>query len=185
MTKHIKHQSTELLQILQNRFEQNIHRHKDIKWEEIKAKLDGNPQKLWTLQQMEATGGEPDVVILDKNKNTITFVDCAKESPKERRSLCYDHDALMSRKLHKPVHSALGLAAEWDVLLLNEEQYKALQKIETVDTKTSSWLHTPEDVRKHGGAIFGDYRFGRVFIYHNGAESYYSSRGFRGILELK
>ncbi len=184
MPKLNKERSLELLEILQKRFEKNKNRHKSIAWKDVQSKLEANPQKLWTLNEMEETGGEPDVVVLDKNKDTYTFVDCAKESPKERRSLCYDEEALVSRKEHKPKHSAIGMATEMGIELLNEEQYFALQKIETFDTKTSSWVLAPESVRALGGAIFGDFRFGRVFIYHNGAESYYGSRGFRGKLEV-
>jgi hypothetical protein len=179
-----KERSAELLQILQTRFEKNMSRHKGLSWEKIKAKLDKNPDKLWSLNQMEETDGEPDVVDYDKQKDEYIFFDCAPESPKARRSVCYDVDAWESRKEFKPKHSAQGMAAEMGIDILNEEQYRALQKLGKFDTKTSSWLHTPKKIRDLGGAIFGDFRFDTVFIYHNGAESYYGGRGFRGCLSV-
>ena len=173
-----------LLKTLQTRFEKNKNRHKGIEWEKVQAKLDESPEKLWSLYAMENTGGEPDVIGYDKKTDSYIFCDCSPESPKGRRSICYDDEALASRKEHKPDNSAIGLAEEMGVEILSEEQYHELQKFGPVDTKTSSWLKTPEDIRKLGGAIFGDYRFGRVFIYHNGAESYYAGRGFRGSLTV-
>jgi hypothetical protein len=173
-----------LLTILKSRFEKNMHRHKGMNWEVIEKRLLSNPEKLWSLQQMEETGGEPDVVNLKLGKEEIVFCDCSKETPKDRRSVCYDHEALESRKEHKPKNSAVNMAAEMGIELLSEEQYLELQKLEIFDSKTSGWLLTPSSIRTLGGAIFGDYRFGRVFIYHNGAESYYSVRGFRGLLKI-
>lgn len=175
-------QRDELLSTLRERFEKNMNRHEGFDWQKIQARLEGSPDKQWALDQMESTGGEPDVVGQDKESGAYMFVDCSAESPKGRRSLCYDRDALESRKAHKPANSALDVAAEMGVELLTEEQYQALQKLGRFDTKTSSWLKTPDDVRKLGGAIFGDWRFGRVFVYHNGADSYYGARGFRGAL---
>lgn len=177
-------QRNELFQTLQERFEKNMGRHKGLKWDKIQVRLEANPEKLWSLDEMEATGGEPDVVGLDKKTGEYIFFDCSEESPKGRRSLCYDREALESRKAHKPENSALDVATEMGIELLTEEQYHALQQLGTFDTKTSSWLKTPADVRSLGGAIFGDWRFGRVFIYHNGAESYYGARGFRGVLTV-
>lgn len=178
----IPEQRDELLKTLRERFEKNMDRHKDLDWHKIQAKLEAKPEKLWTLDEMEVTGGEPDVVGYDNKLNAYIFVDCALESPKGRRSLCYDRDALESRKAHKPANSALDMAQAMGVELLTEEQYQSLQKFGRFDTKTSSWLKTPAGVRDLGGAIFGDWRFGRVFVYHNGADSYYGSRGFRGVL---
>lgn len=175
-------QRDELLNTLRERFEKNMDRHKGLSWRNIQEKLEASPGKLWSLDEMEVTGGEPDVVSLDKKTGTFMFVDCSAESPKGRRSLCYDREALESRKAHKPANSALDVAAEMGIELLTEEQYQALQQLGTFDAKTSSWLKTPDDVRKRGGAIFGDWRFGRVFVYHNGADSYYGARGFRGAL---
>lgn len=174
----------ELLKILKNRFEKNMHRHKGLEWLKIQTRLKGNSEKLWSLNEMEETGGEPDVVGYDKKTGEYIFYDCSAESPKKRRSLCYDLEALESRKEHKPKNSAIGMAAEMGIELLTEEQYHELQQLGKFDTKTSSWVATPADIRKYGGAIFGDYRFGRVFIYHNGAESYYAARGFRGLLRV-
>lgn len=174
----------DLLETLKTRFEKNMDRHKGVKWEKVQEKLEANPDKLWSLNEMEKTGGEPDVVGYDQKKNQFQFVDCAPESPKGRRSLCYDREALESRKAHKPANSALDVAAEMGIELLDEDQYRSLQELGKFDTKTSSWLKTPDDVRELGGAIFGDWRFGRVFIYHNGAESYYGARGFRGVLTV-
>lgn len=179
-----KERSIELLQILQTRFEKNMPRHKGLSWDKIKAKLEKNPDKLWSLNQMEETDGEPDVVEYNKQKDEYIFYDCATESPKARRSICYDVEAWESRKEFKPKHSAQGMAAEMGIEILNEEQYRALQKLGKFDTKTSSWLATPQNIRKLGGAIFGDFRFETVFIYHNGAESYYGARGFRGCLNV-
>ncbi len=159
-------------------------RHKGLKWSSVLARLEKKPDKLWSLHEMERTGGEPDVVNLDKKTGEYIFMDCSLESPKGRRSLCYDLDALESRKEHKPGGSAVGRAAEMGIDLLTEEQYRELQQLGKFDMKTSSWVKTTDSVRKLGGALFGDYRFGRVFIYHNGAESYYAARGFRGILRV-
>ncbi len=177
-------QSKELLKILQTRFRNNMHRHKDMEWIEIQTRLEKNPGKLWSLKKMEETGGEPDVAGYDKKTDEYFYYDCSKESPKGRRSVCYDPDALESRKAHKPRHSAIGMANEIGIDLLTEEQYSELQQFGDFDTKTSSWIATPESVRESGGALFGDRRYGRVFIYHNGAESYYAARGFRGLLRV-
>lgn len=173
-----------LLHILETRFEQNKQRHKGMEWAAIKKKLETQAAKLWSLNEMEETGGEPDVVGYNKKTDTYVFYDCAAESPKERRSLCYDAAAWESRKENKPKGSAVAMAEEMGVELLNEEQYRELQSLGHFDAKTSSWLASPESIRKLGGAIFGDYRFGRVFVYHNGAESYYAARGFRASLVL-
>lgn len=177
-------QRQELLNTLKNRFEKNKHRHKGLEWQKIQEKLEASPDKLWSLNEMEATGGEPDVVAFDKKTGEFIFYDCAPESPKGRRSLCYDRKALDARKEHKPADSAMDMATEMGIEMLNEEQYRELQKLENFDTKTSSWLTTPDNIRKLGGAIFGDYRYETVFIYHNGAESYYAARGFRGSLKV-
>lgn len=174
----------ELLQILKDRFEKNTQRHPDIAWDAVEARLEANPEKLRVLYKMEETGGEPDVIGYDKDADEYIFCDCSPQSPAGRRSLCYDGEALASRKKNKPAGSAIDLAAEIGIEMLTEEQYHALQELGEFDTKTSSWLKTPDDVRKLGGAIFGDRRFNRVFVYHNGAESYYSSRGFRGLLRV-
>ena len=173
-----------LLRTLQARFEKNRGRHDGLEWAKVKAKLEANPEKLWSLGEMEDTGGEPDVVGLDKKTGEYIFFDCSAESPKERRSLCYDREALDSRKENKPKNSAMDLAASMGIELLTEGQYRDLQKLGEFDTKTSSWLKSPAEVRKLGGAIFGDRRFGRVFVYHNGAESYYAARAFRGSLRV-
>jgi hypothetical protein len=173
-----------LLATLQARFEKNRHRHEGLAWEEVLARLEANPEKLWSLHEMERTGGEPDVVGRDPQTGEIVFYDCAAESPKGRRSLCYDSAALESRKEHKPAHSAVGMAAEMGIELLTEEQYRELQKLDKLDTKTSSWVHTPENIRRLGGALFCDRRYDTVFTYHNGAESYYAARGFRGSLKV-
>jgi hypothetical protein len=175
-------QTESLLSILKDRFQKNSHRHKGIEWDTVQDKLLAHPGKLPPLLQMEETGGEPDVVGIEEATGKIIFFDCAPESPKGRRSVCYDHEALESRKTYKPKNSAVGMAAEMGIAVLTEEQYYDLQKLGKFDTKTSSWVQTPPDIRKLGGAIFGDWRFGRVFIYHNGAESYYGARGFRGVL---
>jgi hypothetical protein len=174
----------ELLKTLKARFEKNMTRHKGIDWEKVEAKLQKEEGKLWSLSEMERTGGEPDVVGYDKKSNEYIFYDCAPESPKERRSLCYDTAALNSRKEHKPKDSAENLAESMGVELLTEEQYRELQKIGEFDLKTSSWIKTPDEIRKLGGAIFCDRRFNTVFTYHNGAESYYGSRGFRTVLKV-
>jgi hypothetical protein len=176
------HQKEELLNILESRFHQNMHRHKDIEWSKVLERLELYPGRLWTLKKMEETGGEPDVVGFDARTGSFIFFDCSAESPKGRRSICYDHEALLSRKTNKPANCATGMAMEMGIELLSEKQYHELQELETFDTKTSSWLRTPLDIREKGGALFGDYRYGHVFIYHNGAESYYASRGFRGFL---
>ncbi|SDL70283.1 Protein of unknown function [Salinimicrobium catena] len=175
----------ELSEKLETRFEKNKDRHKSLEWERVAARLlEAAPEKLWALNEMERTGGEPDVVKWDEKTGELVFFDCAAESPKGRRSLCYDRKALESRKKFKPKHSAVEMAEEMGVELLTEEQYKQLQQLGKFDTKTSSWLETPAGIRKLGGAIFGDRRFGRVFIYHNGAESYYAARGFRASLKI-
>jgi len=174
----------ELLKILQIRFEKNIIRHKGLDWENIKSKLAANPEKLWSLNAMEETGGEPDVVGHDQKTAEYIFYDCSPESPKDRRSLCYDFKAWESRKEHKPKNNALGMAAEMGIELLTEEQYRELQKLGIFDLKTSSWIATPTDISEKGGALFCDYRFGHVFVYHNGAESYYAARGFRGSIRV-
>ena len=177
-------QSEELLNILKIRFEKNMKRHKGLEWAKVQAKLKANPEKLWSLSEMEKTGGEPDVVGFDKKADEYIFYDCAEESPKERRSLCYDREAWESRKQHKPKGSAVEMAADMGIELLTEEEYRNLQKLGNFDNKTSSWLKTPENIRKLGGAIFGDFRFDTVFVYHNGAESYYGGRGFRGSVKV-
>ena len=174
----------ELLRALQDRFAKNMNRHDGLDWAKVKAKLEANPGKLWSLSEMERTGGEPDVVGQDKKTGEYIFFDCSSESPKGRRSLCYDRAALDSRKEAKPKNSAMDMAAAMGVELLTEEQYRELQKLGDFDTKTSSWVKAPADIRKLGGAIFGDRRFGRVFVYHNGAESYYAARAFRGSLRI-
>jgi hypothetical protein len=177
-------QREELLRALKARFEKNMNRHKGLAWAEVQAKLDANAEKLWSLSEMERTGGEPDVVAHDKKTGEYVFFDCSPESPKVRTSLCYDREALDSRKEHKPKNNAIDMAAGMGIELLTEEQYQELQKLGNFDTKTSSWLKTPTVVRKLGGAIFGDRRFDHVFVYHNGAESYYAARGFRGSLKV-
>ncbi|MCB0698106.1 MAG: DUF4256 domain-containing protein [Chitinophagaceae bacterium] len=177
-------QQKELLDILQYRFEKNMGRHKGIKWADIQARLEKSKGKLWSLNEMEMTGGEPDMVGIDKKTGEYIFYDCAAESPKGRRSLCYDHAAWESRKEHKPQNSAVALAAEMGIDLLTEEQYRELQKLGKFDLKTSSWVITPDDIRQLGGAIFCDRRYNTVFTYHNGAESYYAARGFRGSLKV-
>lgn len=174
----------ELLTILKTRFEQNRNRHKDLAWAQVRARMKAKPEKLWSLDEMEQTGGEPDVVGQDKNTGEYIFYDCSAESPTGRRSICYDQEALDSRKANKPENSAMEMAADMGIELLTEEQYLDLQQLGNFDTKTSSWLRAPAAIRKLGGAIFGDLRFGRVFVYHNGAESYYAGRGFRGSLRV-
>ncbi|WP_298653871.1 DUF4256 domain-containing protein [uncultured Proteiniphilum sp.] len=173
-----------LLPTLQNRFEKNMNRHEGLEWDKIQSRLEKHPEKLWSLNEMEETGGEPDVIGYDKETGKYIFCDCSPESPKGRRSVCYDSEALESRKEHKPRDSAMGMASGMGIALLTEEQYRALQRLGEFDTKTSSWIAAPPDIRKMGGALFGDRRYGQVFIYHNGAESYYAARGFRGILEV-
>jgi hypothetical protein len=175
-------QGEELLSILRKRFEKNMSRHKGLDWAKVEAKLDSNPESLWALNEMERTGGEPDVVGHDKKSGKYIYYDCSAESPSGRRSVCYDHEALESRKEHKPKNSAIGMAAEMGIEILTEEEYRGLQQLGTFDMKTSSWVKTPADIRKLGGAIFCDYRYDTVFVYHNGAESYYAARGFRGSL---
>ncbi|MFI5204156.1 MAG: DUF4256 domain-containing protein [Flavobacteriales bacterium] len=177
-------QRNELLRALKSRFEKNMKRHKGLEWVKIEARLEKKPEKLWTLNEMEETGGEPDVVGYDKKASEYIFYDCSAESPKGRRSVCYDRDALESRKEHKPKNSAIGMAAEMGIEILNEEQYRALQKLGNFDSKTSSWIKTPADIRELGGAIAADFRYGHVFVCHNGAESYYAARGFRGSLRV-
>ena len=177
-------QGQELLNTIKTRFEKNMKRHKGIEWTKVEAKLKKNADRLWSLNEMERTGGEPDVVGISKKTGEYTFYDCSTESPKDRRSFCYDHEALEKRKEHKPKDSAVNLATAMGIELMTEEQYFELQKLGRFDAKTSSWLNTPSDVRKLGGAISGEFRFGRVFIYANGAESYFASRGFRGVLKV-
>ncbi len=177
-------QREELLNTLKIRFEKNGKRHEGIEWLKLEAKLKANFQKMWSLHKMEETGGEPDVVAYDKKTDEYTFYDCSDESPIGRRSICYDQEALDSRKENKPKASAEGMAAEMGIELLTEEQYRALQKFGKFDTKTSSWVKAPALIRKLGGAIFADFRYGTVFVYHNGAESYYAGRGFRGLLKV-
>ena len=176
----------ELFIKLKSRFEKNMKRHTGLNWADVQAKLNSISQaeKLWSLNEMERTGGEPDVIGLDQKTGEYIFYDCSAESPKDRRSICYDEDALESRKEHKPRNSAMGMAKEMGIQILSEEQYRDLQKLEKFDTKTSSWIQTPAKIRELGGAIFGDFRYGTVFIYHNGAESYYGARGFRGSLKI-
>ena len=174
----------ELLGALTARFEKNMNRHKGLEWSKVQAKLEANAEKLWSLNEMELTGGEPDVVGHDKKTGEYIFYDCSAESPKGRRSVCYDGDALRSRKEHKPKNSAMDMAVAMGVELLTEEQYRELQKLGEFDTKTSSWVQTPSDIRKLGGALFCDRRYGHVFLSHNGAESYYAARGFRGSLRV-
>lgn len=176
-------QKDELLNILKIRFEKNINRHKEINWKSVLAKLEKNKDKLWSLSEMERTGGEPDVVGYDKKSNEFIFYDCSVESPAERRSLCYDKKAWESRKENKPKDNAVDVAASMGIELLTEEQYRDLQRLGEFDLKTSSWVKTPDDIRKLGGAIFCDRRYNTVFTYHNGAESYYAARGFRGVLK--
>ena len=175
-------QREELLRVLQARFEKNMNRHKGLEWTKLQAKLEANAEKLWSVNEMERTGGEPDVVGYDKNTGEYIFYDCSSESPKGRRSLCYDRAALDSRKEHKPENSAIDMAAAMGIELLTEEQYRQLEKLGEFDAKTSSWVETPSNIRKLGGALYCDRRYDTVFLYHNGAESYYAVRGFRGVL---
>jgi hypothetical protein len=177
-------QAEELLKTLKARFERNSNRHKGLAWADVQAKLEGNADKLWSLHEMERTGGEPDVVGHDKKTGEYIFCDCSAESPKGRRSACYDREALQSRKENKPKNNTMDMAAAMGVELLTEEQYRELQKLGDFDTKTSSWVKTPSDIRELGGALFCDRRFNTVFLYHNGAETYYAARGFRGSLRV-
>jgi hypothetical protein len=174
----------ELLNTLKTRFENNMNRHKGLEWAKVQARLEANPEQLWSLSEMERTGGEPDVVGYDKKTGECTFYDCSAESPNGRRSLCYDRQALDARKENKPKDSALDVAAAIGIALLTEQQYREMQKLGEFDLKTSSWVQTPSDIRKLGGAIFCDRRYNTVFVYHNGADSYYAARGFRGSLTI-
>jgi len=177
-------QREELLKTLKTRFEKNMNRHKGLEWAKVYAKLQANTEKLYSLNEMETTGGEPDVVGHDKKTGEYIFYDCSAESPKDRRSLCYDHEALEKRKEHKPEDSASNMASDMGIEILTEEQYRELQQLGKFDLKTSSWVKTPAEIRKLGGAIFCDRRYDHVFTYHNGAESYYAARGFRGLLKV-
>lgn len=177
-------QRQELLETLRERFERNMSRHKGVEWPKVESKLKASPEKLWSLNEMERTGGEPDVVACDKKTGEFVFYDCSPESPKERRSLCYDREALDARKENKPKDSAVDMAAAVGVEILTEQEYRELQKLGSFDTKTSSWVKTPPEIRKLGGAIFCDRRYNTVFTYHNGADSYYGARGFRGSLRV-
>ncbi|MFZ1378474.1 MAG: DUF4256 domain-containing protein [Saprospiraceae bacterium] len=179
-----KKEQEELFKILEQRFEKNQKRHKNISWSSVKIKLENQIDKLWSLHKMEDSGGEPDVVAYDKKTDEYIFMDCSPESPKNRRSLCYDRDALDTRKEFKPEDNVLDMASSMGIELINEEQYRELQKIGPFDLKTSSWIETPAAIRKLGGALFGDYRYGTVFVYHNGAQSYYAARGFRGMIKV-
>jgi Protein of unknown function (DUF4256) len=174
----------ELLKALKTRFEKNMNRHKGLEWAKVQAKLEANTEKLWSLNEMERTGGEPDVVGHDKKTGEYIFYDCSAESPRGRRSFCYDLEALEARKEYKPEDNAVDMAAAMGIELLTEEQYRELQKLGNFDTKTSSWVKTPSDIRKRGGALFCDRRYDTVFVYHNGAESYYAARAFRGLLRV-
>jgi hypothetical protein len=177
-------QCKELLSTLKTRFEKNMNRHKGVEWANVKAKLESNDEKLWSLNEMERTGGEPDVVGYDKKTAEYIFYDCSAESPKGRRSICYDREALEARKEHKPADSAINMATIMGIEILTEEQYRQLQQLGEFDTKTSSWVKTPANIRELGGALFCDRRYDTVFLYHNGAESYYAARGFRGLLKV-
>jgi hypothetical protein len=177
-------QTEELLYILKARFDKNMNRHKGLEWPKVQAKLEANPEKLWALDEMEVTGGEPDVVDYDKETGEYIFYDCSAESPKGRRSICYDLEGLESRKEHQPENNAIDMAATMGIELLTEEQYRFLQQLGKFDTKTSSWIVTPPEIRKLGGALFGDRRYDHVFVYHNGAQSYYAARAFRGLLKV-
>lgn len=177
-------QREELMTVLRSRFQKNGSRHKGLNWAEVQVRLEANINKLWSLHEMEITGGEPDVIGRDKMMGEYIFCDCSAESPKGRRSICYDHEALASRKENKPQNSAVEMAADMGIELLTEEQYRELQKLGDFDTKTSSWVATASDIRKLGGALFTDRRYNHVFLYHNGAESYYAARGFRGLLRV-
>ena len=177
-------EATEFLKVLKKRFEKNMNRHEGLEWSKIEAKLQAIPSKLWSLNEMEISGGEPDVVDYDKETDEYLFFDCSAESPKGRRSFCYDREALDSRKEHKPENSALDAAAEMSVEILDEEQYRKLQQLGNFDLKTSSWIKTPKKIRELGGALFCDRRYNTVFVYHNGASSYYAARAFRGVLKV-
>ena len=177
-------QREELLRALKARFEKNMHRHKGLEWTKVQAKLEANPEKLWSLNEMERTGGEPDVIAYDTKTGEYIFYDCSAESPKDRRSLCYDREALEARKEHKPKNNVLDMATSMGIELLTEQQYRNLQTFGNFDTKTSSWIITPTEIRRLGGALFCDRRYDTVFTYHNGAESYYAARGFRGLLKV-
>ncbi|HEX8397333.1 MAG TPA: DUF4256 domain-containing protein [Pyrinomonadaceae bacterium] len=177
-------QREELLRALKARFEKNLNRHKNLEWAKVQAKLEANTEKLWSLGEMERTGGEPDVVGFDEKTGEYIFYDCSAESPKGRRSVCYDREAQEARKEHKPENNAVDMAAAMGIELLTEEQYRDLQKLGNFDTKTSSWVKTPSDIRNLGGALFGDFRYGNVFVYHSGAQSYYGVRAFRGSLRV-
>jgi hypothetical protein len=179
-----REQQAELLETLKMRFEKNMNRHEGLEWAEVQAKLENKTEKLWSLNEMEATGGEPDVVGLDQETGEYIFYDCAAESPKGRRSVCYDREALEARKKHKPENSVIDMATAMGIELLTEEQYRELQELGNFDLKTSSWVQTPENIRKLGGALFCDRRYDTVFVYHNGADSYYGARGFRGSLKV-
>jgi hypothetical protein len=177
-------QQEELIKTLKTRFDSNMNRHVGMAWEDVQSRLKANPNKMWSLNEMEKTGGEPDVVGYDKKTGAYIFYDCSAESPTGRRSTCYDREGLESRKQHKPDNNAMDMAAEMGIELLTVEQYHELQTLGEFDAKTSSWLQTPSDVRELGGALFGDFRYGKVFVYHNGAQSYYAARGFRGSLSV-
>jgi hypothetical protein len=177
-------ESEKLIDILKTRFEKNKHRHPELEWTKIQAKLEANPEKLWSLNEMEKTGGEPDIVSHDKKTDEYVFYDCSPESPKDRRSVCYDYEAQESRKEHKPANNAIEMAVAMGIELLTEEQYRELQQFGNFDTKTSSWIVTPAEIRNLGGALFADFRYGTVFVYHNGVQSYYAARGFRGMLKV-
>jgi hypothetical protein len=177
-------QRVELIKVVKTRFEKNMNRHIGIEWAKVQERLNGDAVKMWSLNEMEITGGEPDIVRQDKRTGEYIFYDCSPESPKKRRSLCYDREALESRKAFKPKNSVINLAETMVIELLTEEQYRELQKLGEFDSKTSSWIKTPSDIRKLGGAIFADRRYNHVFVYHNGADSYYASRGFRGLLRI-
>lgn len=185
MKKALKaNEREELLSVLKARFEKNMNRHKGLDWAKVQAKLEANPEKLWSLNEMEKTGGEPDVVGFDKKTGEYIFYDCSAESPKGRRSVCYDREALDARKEHKPANSAIDMATAMGIEILTEEEYRELQKLGSFDLKTSSWVKTPADIRELGGALFCDRRYNHVFVYHNGADSYYGARGFRGSLRV-
>ena len=183
--KELTHeQGVELIKTLKTRFEKSTSRHKDIEWSKVLARLESNPEKLWSLNEMESTGGEPDLVDFNEDSDQFVFMDCSAETPKGRRSICYDREALESRKEYKPANSAMEMAAEMGIEILTEEQYRKLQQLGNFDMKTSSWILTPAEIRKLGGALFCDRRYNHVFTYHNGAESYYGVRGFRGSLKV-
>jgi hypothetical protein len=189
MKKLTAEKAKELIRTLKSRFEKNMHLHKGLEWPKVQTRLEEcisgkHSEKLWSLNEMEQTGGEPDVINFDNKTGEFIFYDCSSESPKGRRSLCYDPEALESRKENKPASSATGMAAEMGIEILSEHQYRELQQLGRFDTKTSTWIKTPPDIRKLGGAIFADFRYGHVFIYHNGAESYYAARGFRGLIKI-